>query len=33
MQAPEAARIAEVPMEMLPIVYGWLKKKGWTTLE
>jgi phenylalanyl-tRNA synthetase alpha chain len=33
MEASEAARVAGVPMEMLPIVYGWLKKKGWSTLE
>jgi phenylalanyl-tRNA synthetase alpha chain len=33
MEAPEAARIAGVPIEMLPIVYGWLKKKAWSTLE
>lgn len=33
MEASEAARLAEVPREMLPIVYGWLKKKGWATLE
>ena len=33
MEASEAALIADVPMEMLPIVYGWLKKKGWTTLK
>jgi phenylalanyl-tRNA synthetase alpha chain len=33
MEASEAARLAEVPSEMLPIVYGWLKKKGWATLE
>ena len=33
MEASEAARVAGVPMDMLPIVYGWLKKKGWSTLE
>ena len=33
MESSEAARVAGVPMEMLPIVYGWLKKKGWSTLE
>jgi phenylalanyl-tRNA synthetase alpha chain len=33
MEASEAAREAEVPEEMLPIVYGWLKKKGWAALE
>jgi phenylalanyl-tRNA synthetase alpha chain len=33
MDASEAARIAGVPTEMLPIVYGWFKKKGWATLE
>jgi phenylalanyl-tRNA synthetase alpha chain len=33
MEASEAARSADVPMEMLPIFYGWLKRKGWTTLE
>ena len=33
MEASEAARLAEVPTEMLPIVYGWLKKKGWAKLE
>lgn len=33
MEASEAARLADVPREMLPIVYGWLKKKGWATLE
>jgi phenylalanyl-tRNA synthetase alpha chain len=32
-ESSEAARAAGVPMEMLPIVYGWLKKKGWSTLE
>ena len=32
MEASEAAQVAVVPMEMLPIVYGWLKKKGWSTL-
>ena len=32
MEASEAAQVAGVPMEMLPIVYGWLKKKGWSTL-
>ena len=32
MEASEAARSAGVPTEMLPIVYGWLKKKGWATL-
>jgi phenylalanyl-tRNA synthetase alpha chain len=33
MKASEAALIADVPVEMLPIVYGWLKKKGWTMLK
>jgi phenylalanyl-tRNA synthetase alpha chain len=33
MEASEAARMADVPMEMLPVVYGWLKKKDWSTLE
>jgi len=33
MEASEAARLAGVPTEMLPIVYGWLKKKGWARLE
>ena len=33
MEASDAARSAEVPIEMLPIIYGWLKKKGWARLE
>jgi phenylalanyl-tRNA synthetase alpha chain len=33
MEASEATRVTGVPMEMLPIVYGWLKKKGWCMLE
>jgi phenylalanyl-tRNA synthetase alpha chain len=33
MEASEAAEKAKVPKEMLPIIYGWLKKKGWATLE
>jgi len=33
MEASEAARLADVPREMLPIVYGWLKKKAWAALE
>ena len=33
MEASEAALLADVPTEMLPIVYGWLKKKGWASLE
>jgi phenylalanyl-tRNA synthetase alpha chain len=33
MDASEAARIAAVPIDMLPIVYGWFKKKGWATLQ
>ena len=33
MKAADAARVAGIPIEMLPIVYGWLKKKGWSTLE
>jgi len=32
MEASEAARTANVSMEMLPIVCGWLKTKGWATL-
>ena len=33
MEASEAARLAQVPADMLPVVYGWLKKKGWAKLE
>jgi phenylalanyl-tRNA synthetase alpha chain len=33
MEASEAARTANIPEEMLPIVYGWLKRKGWAALE
>lgn len=33
MEASKAAPLAKVPVEMLPIVYGWLKKKGWASLE
>jgi phenylalanyl-tRNA synthetase alpha chain len=32
-EASQAARLANVPAEMLPIVYGWLKKKRWARLE
>lgn len=32
-EAGEAAQAAGVATEMLPIVYGWLKKKGYATLE
>ncbi len=33
MEASEAAKTANIPEEMLSIVYGWLKRKGWATLE
>jgi len=33
MEAIEAAQIAGVPKQMLPIVYGWLKKKKWAAIE
>ena len=33
MEASEAAKTANVAEEMLPIVYGWLKRKGWASLE
>lgn len=33
MEASEAARLADVPEEMLPIASGWLKKKAWASLE
>ena len=33
MEASEAARLADVPRGMLPIVSGWLKKKSWASLE
>jgi phenylalanyl-tRNA synthetase alpha chain len=33
MEASEAADKSAVPSEMIPIVYGWLKKKGWANLE
>jgi len=32
MEALEAARRAKIPTGMLPIVLGWLKRKGWATL-
>jgi len=33
MNASEAAQKADVPAEMLPIVYGWLRRKGWADLD
>ncbi len=33
MEASEAAQTAHVPAEMMPIILGWLKKKGWASLE
>lgn len=33
MEASDAAKTAQVPKEMLPIIYGWLKRKDWATLE